>query len=93
MDLGFYISFTGPITFTNQYDETVAYVPLERMMIETDSPYAAPHSHRGKRNTPLYVEEIARKIATIKGSDIDSVAKILVKNAFELFLRKNAAEF
>ncbi len=93
LDIGFNLSFTGPITFTSQYDEVVRYVPLERMMIETDAPYAAPRSHRGQRNSPLYVGEVAAKISALKGVDLDIVEKTLVKNAFELFLRKNVAKF
>ncbi len=93
LDLGFYISFTGPITFTHQYEDIVAYVPLEKMMVETDAPYAAPFSHRGKRNSPLFVGEIAAAVAAVKNQDIDSVAKTLVQNTFTLFFRKNAAKF
>ncbi len=89
LELGFYVSFTGPITFTKQYDEVVAFVPLEKIMIETDAPYAAPARERGRRNSPLYVGEMAEKIALIKKVALDVVEKTLVNNAFELFFKKN----
>ncbi len=87
LDMGFTVSFTGPITFARQYEEVVAYVPLEKMMAETDAPYASPKPYRGKRNNPLYVKEIVGKIAEIKKLDIDIVRKKLAENAFYLFLR------
>lgn len=85
LDLGFMISFTGIITFTNQYDEVVRTVPLEKMMIETDAPFLAPVPHRGKRNRPEYVEYVARRIAEIKGVSSDEVAHATTENARRLF--------
>jgi TatD DNase family protein len=89
LGLGFYISFTGPITFTADYDGIVEYVPLEKMMAETDSPYAAPAPYRGKRNSPLYITEITAKIAAVRGQSVDTISKILCNNVFELFFRKS----
>ncbi len=84
-DLGFTVSFSGVITFAKMYEEVVRVVPLEMMHAETDSPYATPVPHRGKRNTPLYVEHIYEKIAEIKGLDKEEVREQLVKNAHRVF--------
>lgn len=85
--LGFYISFAGPITFKNaKVSKLVAKeIPLEKMLIETDSPYLTPHPHRGKRNEPLYVRFVAGEIAQLKGISFDEVMNITNKNARELF--------
>ncbi len=87
LDIGFYISFTGIITFTKNYEiyEVIRNVPLERIMLETDSPYLTPEPYRGKRNEPAFVVEIAKKIAEIKKIPLDTVAKQTSKNAIELF--------
>ncbi|MBI2635256.1 MAG: TatD family hydrolase [Parcubacteria group bacterium] len=85
IDLGFYISFAGPITFADEYKEAVEYVPLDKILIETDSPFAAPAPHRGKRNEPAYVEFVARKIAEWKGLSFDKVATQTHNNAKALF--------
>lgn len=84
-DLGFLISFTGVITFARNYDEIVKKSPLDKIMIETDAPYVAPVPYRGKRNEPVYVAEIAKKIAEIKGLDFKEVAEKTAKNALDLF--------
>lgn len=85
LDLGFSVSFTGPITFSKELKEVVAYVPLERMMVETDAPFAAPAPYRGKRNNPLYVKEIVKKIAEIKSGHVDIIKKQLTENAITFF--------
>lgn len=85
LDLGFYLSFTGVITFANQYDDVIKKMPLDRIMTETDAPYVAPVPHRGKRNEPLYVEEIARRIAAIKGITLQEAARATAENAIRLF--------
>jgi len=85
LDFGFYLSFTGVITFARQYDEAIKNIPLERVMIETDSPYVAPVPYRGKRNEPLYVAEVARRIAEIKGLPYDEVTRATTENARRLF--------
>ena len=83
--LGFLISFTGMITFKNDLPELIKKFPLEKIMLETDSPYLTPVPHRGKRNEPSMVKIIAEKIAEIKNRPIEEVAKITTKNAEELF--------
>lgn len=87
LDMGYYISFAGPVTFKNANSilDVVRYVPTDRMLIETDSPYLAPAPHRGKRNCPIYVSEVAAKIAQLKDMSIDEVAEITRKNAFDVY--------
>lgn len=89
LDIGFTVSFTGPITFVPEYAEIVKYVPLDRMMAETDAPFASPVPYRGKRNNPLYVKDIVVKIAEIKGVDLETVKKQLVLTTFETFFTEN----
>ena len=87
MEMGFYISFSGIVTFKNAKDlQAVALaVPLERMLIETDSPYLAPVPHRGKMNEPGFVRHVAEFIATHKGVPIEQVARQTTENFFTLF--------
>lgn len=87
LKLGFYISFTGVITFPKAEDarEVVKHVPIERMLIETDCPYLAPVPHRGKRNEPSYVAEVAKTIAAVKGLSFEDVARITTLNVKDLF--------
>jgi TatD DNase family protein len=87
IDLGFYISFSGIVTFKSAKDlqETCRQVPLERMLIETDSPYLAPMPHRGKTNEPAWVSHVARYIADLKGVSVDAIAEHTTKNFFECF--------
>ena len=85
LELGFHLSFTGVITFTHDYDEVIKKMPLERLMIETDAPYVAPTPHRGKRNEPLVVAEVAKRIAELRGLTYDEVAGATVANAINLF--------
>lgn len=82
LKLGFYISFAGPITFKNSInaDEMISLVPDDRILIETDSPYLAPEPVRGTRNTPINVKYIAKKIADVKGLNIEDVEKITIEN-------------
>lgn len=85
LDRGFTVSFTGVITFAKQYEELVRYVPLEKMLSETDCPFVAPAPHRGKRNEPVFVKEVVKKIAEIKGLDIEVVRATLLENAKRQF--------
>lgn len=85
IDIGFTLSFTGVITFAKAYEEVVRFVPLDRMLSETDAPFVAPVPYRGKRNDPVYVKEVVKKIAEIKGEDLETVKKQLVGNAVRLF--------
>ena len=85
LDLGFSFSFTGVITFVRDYDEVIRYLPLDRIMSETDCPYVSPTPYRGKRNEPLYVKETVLKIAQIKDLDFEEVKKTLVANTRGFF--------
>lgn len=84
-DIDFTISFSGVITFTNDYNETIEYVPLGKIMPDGDSPFVAPVPFRGKRNEPIYIKEIVKKIAEIKKYDLEEVKKQMVKNAINSF--------
>lgn len=87
LDLGYHIGFTGIITFKNAGDlrEVVKRVPLDRMLIETDSPYLAPVPHRGKRNEPAFVEHVGRAVAEIKGLDFELIAHRTADNFRALY--------
>lgn len=83
---GFLISFAGNVTFKNYKQiEMLQEIPIEKMLIETDSPFLAPHPHRGRRNEPGYVPLIAKRLAEIKGLSVDDVARITLYNASRLF--------
>ena len=87
LKLGYYISFAGPITFKNSKnanDYTYIY-SIDRMLIETDSPYLAPEPNRGKRNDSRNVRFIAEKIASVKEMPVEEIAKITFENACDLF--------
>ena len=88
LDAGFYLSFTGVLTFARTYDEVVKNAPLDRIMSETDSPYVAPVPYRGKRNEPLYVREVVKAIARIRSEDEEKVRVQLLKNAETFFTIK-----
>jgi TatD DNase family protein len=85
--LGFYLSFGGPITYRNarQAAEIVPKAPEERLLLETDSPYLAPHPHRGKRNEPALVTLVAEKMAELRGDSLDHIVEITGQNATKLF--------
>ena len=87
LKLGFYISFSGVVTFKNakNAEEIINMVPLDRILIETDSPYLAPEPVRGTRNTPINVKFIAGKIAQTRKISIEEVAKQTYENACRLF--------
>lgn len=87
INMNFYISLGGPVTFKNakKPKEVAAAVPLEKLLIETDCPYLAPHPYRGKRNEPGYVKLVAEKIAEIKEIPYEEVAKQTTANAKKLF--------
>ena len=89
LDLGFYISFSGILTFRNAADlrEVARFVPIDRILIETDSPYLAPVPHRGKTNNPSYVPFVARQLAEIKGLEVEAVADATSRNFEQLFDR------
>ncbi|HEX5364510.1 MAG TPA: TatD family hydrolase [Gallionella sp.] len=87
LDMGFYISFSGIVTFKNakQIKEVAQRVPLDRMLIETDAPYLAPVPHRGKLNQPAYVKHVAEEIATLRGITLAEVGQRTSENFFRLF--------
>jgi TatD DNase family protein len=87
MAMGFYISFSGIVTFKNAtaLQEVARVTPLERMLIETDSPYLAPMPHRGKPNEPAYVYHVAEYLAHLKGVSLESLAKHTTDNYLSLF--------
>lgn len=87
LDMGFYISFSGIITFKSAQDlrEVVQFVPLDRMLIETDSPYLAPVPYRGKTNNPSYVPHVARQIGQLRGLSDEAVGALTANNFDTLF--------
>lgn len=90
MEMNFYISFSGIVTFKSakELKEVAKHVPLNRMLIETDSPYLAPMPYRGKMNQPGYVKHVAEHIAELRGISVEEVAEATTANFFTLF--KNA---
>jgi TatD DNase family protein len=93
IELGFYISFSGIVTFKNAHTikEVAKSIPLNRMLIETDSPYLAPMPHRGKTNQPSYVKYVAEEIAALRGISFEEVASATTENFFRLFKHANAS--
>jgi TatD DNase family protein len=87
LDLGLYISFSGILTFKNAQDlrDVAQFVPMDRILIETDSPYLAPVPHRGKTNNPSYVPFVAKQIAEIKGMSVEEIAEATSRNFDQLF--------
>ncbi|AKC32127.1 YchF/TatD family DNA exonuclease [Candidatus Pantoea carbekii] len=87
LDLGFYISFSGILTFRNaeKIRQAARYIPLDRILIETDSPYLSPVPHRGKENEPAFTREIAEYLAVLKRVGIETLASITTKNFCQLF--------
>ncbi len=93
LDLGFYISFSGILTFKNAQAlrDVAAFVPLDRCLIETDSPFLAPVPYRGKTNSPAYVPHVAKQLADVKGLTIEAVAEATSANFEHLFTRTHTA--
>ncbi|MFA6416111.1 MAG: TatD family hydrolase [Candidatus Paceibacterota bacterium] len=83
--LGGYLSFTGVITFTDQYDEVIKKMPLDRLMAETDAPFVAPVPYRGKRNEPAYVVLVADRIAELRSESREEVLEALIGNTRRFF--------
>jgi TatD DNase family protein len=87
--LGHYVSFSGMITFKSwRQDAAIRQVPQERLLVETDAPYLAPVPHRGKRNEPAFVVQVAERMATVLGVTSEDVARITTANARRLFGRR-----
>ncbi|WP_049261448.1 TatD family hydrolase [Neisseria bacilliformis] len=89
LDLGFYISFSGIVTFKNaaQIQEAARYVPLDRMLVETDAPFLAPVPKRGKTNEPAYVRHTAEFLAQLRGDTLENIAAATTANFFRLFAK------
>lgn len=89
LQMGFYLGFTGPVTFkkANELREIVASVPEDRILVETDAPFLTPHPYRGKRNEPAYVAYVAEKCAEVRGVDTAVFAQQSTLNAERLFAR------
>lgn len=87
LNMNFYISLGGPVTFKNATmpKEVAVQVPLDRLLVETDAPFLAPHPNRGKRNEPAYVTLVAEKISQLRGIGFDELSKATTENAFQLF--------
>ncbi len=87
IEMGFYISFSGIVTFKNAKDlkEVAKQIPLERILVETDSPYLAPVPFRGKTNQPAYVKYVAQEVADLRGVSLDTIADATTANFFTLF--------
>lgn len=85
LDLGFTMSFTGVITFTKDYDEIIKYLPVNSIMSETDAPFVAPVPFRGKRNEPGFVVEVVKKMAEIRGEDVDILSNSILENFRRVF--------
>lgn len=87
LELGFYISFSGILTFKNAQDlrEVASFVPLDRLLIETDSPYLAPVPYRGKTNNPSFVPYVARQLAELKNIPLEQIAQVTSRNFNLLF--------
>lgn len=87
LELGFYISFGGPLTFKNagKLREVARFVPLDRILIETDCPYLAPHPLRGKRNESAYVRYVAEELARLYQLELDEIGRITLENGKRLF--------
>jgi TatD DNase family protein len=91
IDMGFYISFSGIVTFKNatQIKEVAQAIPLDKILVETDSPYLAPVPFRGKTNQPAYVKYVAQEVANLRGISLDTVIQATTQNFFTLFKHAN----
>jgi TatD DNase family protein len=87
MALGCFFSVAGPVTFKNGQEarDSVAAIPLDRLVVETDAPYLTPHPHRGKRNEPAFARLTAEKVAEVKGVSLEELASITTSNAIRFF--------
>jgi len=85
LNQGFYFTFGGVITFSRSYNEIIKFLPIENIMLETDAPYVAPEPYRGKRNEPVYIVEVLKKMAEIKNLEYDKILEITTQNAERIF--------
>lgn len=86
LDLGHYVSFSGMVTFKNWgLDQAILETPADRLLVETDGPYLAPVPHRGRRNEPAYVRQVAERIATVRGIPVEELIAVTGRNALRVF--------
>jgi TatD DNase family protein len=87
LDLGFFLSISGIVSFKNAgpLREVLSQVPLDRLLIETDSPYLAPVPHRGKRNEPAFVRSVAETVAAVRKENLETIAESTTRNVRRLF--------
>ncbi len=85
VESGAYFTFGGVITFARDYDEVIKYIPLDRILLETDAPYVAPEPHRGKRNEPAYIVEAAKKLGEIKKLSLEAINEATFNNSLKVF--------
>ena len=85
LKMGFYFTFGGLITFNRLLDEVIDFLPIDRILLETDSPFVAPAPYRGKRNEPAYIIETAKKLAELKNLSLEKIGEETTFNAQKLF--------
>jgi len=85
LKMDFYFTFGGLITYNRQFDEIIKFIPLEKILLETDAPYIAPEPYRGKRNEPIYMKSTAQKIAEVKNASLEKISEQTTQNAFKIF--------
>ncbi|MFB6212523.1 MAG: TatD family hydrolase [Candidatus Magasanikbacteria bacterium] len=85
LDMGYFFTFGGAITFTGDYNDVVNYIPIDKILLETDAPYVTPEPHRGKRNKPIYVKEVYKKMADIKGVGLEELKSKIIENNEKVF--------
>ena len=83
--MGFYFTFGGLITFNRSFDEIIKFLPLNKILLETDAPFVAPIPYRGKKNEPVYIIEIAKKMAEIKDVSFEDICRQTTENAKVVF--------
>ena len=87
LDLGFYLSFAGPLTYPKSHSlrEAAAFAPTERILVETDAPFLPPQGHRGRRNEPAYIVHTLQKLAEIRGVPFEEMGRQTAANGYQLF--------
>lgn len=85
LEMGFAFTFGGVITFARDYDEIIKYIPLDRILSETDAPYVAPEPHRGKRNEPSFILETVKRLAELKSVELEKMQEQILANANQIF--------
>lgn len=88
MDLGWYVSYTGVITFAQDYEVLIKNTPIDRIMSETDCPYVTPVPFRGQRNEPAHVREVVKKMAEVYGKNVEEMAEVLKENTERFYMSK-----